>query len=89
MGAEEVRVVEAFDQASGGGFKFVSFEQYAPDGEHIIARLYFWVCPLCGSRVAQSTPEEPTLTFEDWHIASHREVAQLADRLAALESDDA
>lgn len=82
VGPAEREVLDAFDpeQHEGGCFQWVSFVQYAPDGENVMGEVFFFVCPLCGSMLPAPNPERSDMNFDERHVDWHLRQARVEDR---------
>ena len=84
VGPAEQQVVDTFDPTKheNGCFKWVSFQNLAPDGEHVLGEVFFFVCPICGAMLPTPDPDHPEMPFDEWHVQWHLRVARIEDRLA-------
>lgn len=86
VGPAEQQVIDAFTpKPDSGAFKWVSIIQYAPDGQHILSEIFFFVCPLCGAALPAPDPDvDPPFTPDEWHVDHHRRMARLEDAIERM-----
>lgn len=73
-----------------GNWRTVTLDQFGPDGTEVIARLLFYVCPVCAATVAPGNEENDLrLEHADYHVRQAHEFDVLHGliQLLAQESD--